>query len=74
MKKISFIKVAALLTTALLLIFGYKFLTRNRWERFYKEKLYKPPRELLLKALKHTESSGLVLDLGAGAGNETADL
>ena len=47
------------------------------WTPYYQEKLYKEPRPLLVKSLeffKDNFQEKLALDLGAGAGNDTAYL
>jgi SAM-dependent methyltransferase len=58
-------------------IFCYKYFFKS-WSPYYQEKLYKNPRPLLIQALQSfNEYSGKerkALDLGAGAGNDTAFL
>ncbi len=47
------------------------------WTSYYQEKLYKDPRPLLIKSLTYFNDSShekRALDLGAGAGNDTAYL
>lgn len=46
----------------------------GKWDKYYKNKLYQPPREIVVDALDFFQSPGMVLDLGCGIGNETAYL
>lgn len=41
------------------------------WDDFYEATKDRPPRQILIDAVKHVERSGLALDIGAGALNET---
>ena len=56
-------------------LFTYRYFVKS-WAPYYQKKLYKEPRPLLLKALTHfpANTSKNALDLGAGAGNDTAFL
>lgn len=53
----------------------YKYFFKS-WLPYYQEKLYKDPRPLLVQALQifneHPSAGKKALDLGAGAGNDTA--
>jgi len=53
----------------------YKYFFKS-WSPYYQEKLYKDPRPLLVQALQifdeHPSTEKKALDLGAGAGNDTA--
>jgi SAM-dependent methyltransferase len=74
--KSKFIK--GVLGGAALIFFGLalrKYFFKS-WRPYYEEKLYKAPRPLLVKALAFVQDSSQkrVLDLGAGAGNDTAYL
>jgi len=77
MKRPKFILV---LSVALVLLLGValqKYFFKS-WTPYYQEKLYQAPRPLLVKALSLIKISAtktkMVLDLGAGAGNDTAYL
>lgn len=43
----------------------------GKWDRYYKNKIYQPPREVVVKALNFFPTHGNALDLGCGVGNET---
>lgn len=43
----------------------------GKWDRYYKNKLDQPPRQVIVKALDLFEKPGKALDIGFGAGNET---
>lgn len=46
----------------------------GKWDKYYKNKLYQPPRGIVVNALDFFQSPGKALDLGCGVGNETAYL
>lgn len=46
----------------------------SKWDKYYKNKMYQPPREVVVKSLDFFQTPGQVLDLGCGIGNETAYL
>jgi SAM-dependent methyltransferase len=63
-----------------LVVFGvttYKYFFKS-WTPYFQEKLYKEPRPLLVQGLQifneHPQAEKNALDLGAGAGNDTAFL
>lgn len=76
-KKYKFIEISTLIFifTVILGLSFYKYFFKS-WIPYYQEKLYKEPRQLLVKAINFTNerSNKNALDLGSGAGNETVFL
>ena len=68
-RKISLILLLSGLIFLLFIIFW-----RNKWEKYYKNKLYQPPQELVQKAIQSFKNPGMAIDLGCGIGNEAAFL
>ncbi len=50
---------------------GYAWAMENLWKRYSERTKERPPRELLVEALKYVEERGAALDLGPGALNES---
>lgn len=55
------------------IILGYIFQI-NRWDKYYANKVYQPPQELIVKASHYFQNPGFAVDLGCGPGNEAAYL
>ncbi len=49
---------------------GFALLKRGKWEKYYKNKLDQPPRQIIVDALQLFQTSGQAIDLGCGVGNE----
>lgn len=54
-----------------LVLISLIILQPGKWDRYYKNKLNQPPRQVIVKALDLFERPGKALDIGFGAGNET---
>jgi len=67
-RKIIIIVGLCLITTALVVFKGEK------WDKYYKNTLYQPPRELIKQAALSFKKPGTAIDLGCGVGNEVAFL
>lgn len=52
----------------------FLYVNSNKWNRYYKNKLYQPPRELIQRAALSFEKPGKAIDLGCGVGNEAVFL
>lgn len=55
----------------ILLLIGIAALQHGKWDRYYKNKLDQPPRQVVIKALSLFEVPGKAIDIGFGVGNET---
>lgn len=55
----------------ILLLIGIAALRHGKWDRYYKNKLDQPPRQVVIKALSLFEVPGKAIDIGFGVGNET---
>ena len=55
----------------ILLLIGIAALQHGKWDRYYKNKLDQPPRQVIVKALNLFELPGKAIDIGCGVGNET---
>lgn len=44
----------------------------NKWDKYYKNKLYQPPHKIVERAIQNFENPGVAIDLGCGVGNEAA--
>ncbi len=55
-------------------LIGFIVFRGGKWDRYYKNKMYQPPREVVVNALDFFQTHGNALDLGCGVGNETAYL
>lgn len=61
----------ASLCILLIFLLGWSTFTKGKWRRYYRKKLYLPPRELIVQASALTPHRGNAIDLGCGVGNET---
>lgn len=62
-----------LLLTAAFLVVALMF-RGGKWDKYYKNKIYQPPRELIQKVVSGFERPGTAIDLGCGIGNEAVFL
>jgi trans-aconitate methyltransferase len=56
---------------ASILFIGLIAFQGGKWDRYYKNKMSQPPRQLIVDALRLFENKGTAIDLGCGIGNET---
>lgn len=66
--------VISILLVACLLITAVAVLRGDKWDKYYKNKMYQPPRQLIVDALAYFKNPGTAIDLGSGVGNEAAFL
>lgn len=52
------------------LLIGLIVLQSGKWDRYYKNKMSQPPRQLIVDALNLFHNRGKAIDLGSGVGNE----
>ncbi len=69
LKKICITCFAGLLPLSALLFFQH-----GKWDSYYKNKLGKPPRQLVVDALDLFQEQGKAIDIGCDAGNEAVYL
>lgn len=56
---------------ALVLLIGLIW-NHGKWDKYYKNKIGQPPRQLIVDALNLFQKPGKAIDLGCGVGNEVA--
>jgi SAM-dependent methyltransferase len=64
----------SLVVSLLIGIFIQTSLHGGKWDKYYKNKMYLPPRDLVVKVVDSLPFFRTALDLGCGVGNETAFL
>lgn len=61
---------AMVLCPSFIVVYLYSSSDDKKWERYFKNKIGKPPRPLFLKAMDLLPASGHALSLGTGIGND----
>ncbi len=67
-------KIVVMLLLSGLIFLLFNILWGNKWEKYYKNKIYQPPQELVQKAIHSFKNPGKAIDLGCGIGNDVAFL
>lgn len=62
-----YILLTCLICSAFLLIYSFQI---NKWDKYYANKIYQSPQELIVKAAYYFQNPGFAIDIGCGAGNE----
>jgi SAM-dependent methyltransferase len=67
-------KISIIFTLLVILFLGLGILKQGKWDRYYKNKMGQPPREIIVEALNLFKKQGKAIDLGCGVGNEAVFL
>ena len=46
------------------------FAPQRKWDKYYKNKMGKPPHQIIINALGSFQTHGIAIDLGCGVGND----
>ena len=58
--------------SCIVLLAVFFFMKESRWSKYYKNKLYQAPSQVVCQAISKFQKQGKALDLGCGVGNDTA--
>lgn len=61
---------AGLLAIAMIIVIA----PQGKWDKYYKNKMDKPPHQILLNALDRFQTQGTAIELGCGVGNDALHL
>lgn len=68
-----YLKICLACSFAFFLLLGLVW-NHGKWDKYYKNKIGQPPRQLIVEALNRFQKPGKAIDLGCGVGNEAAVL